>query len=416
MFMKEKIINTSKLILFTALLGGFAGLVIWGFLKAVSVCSGLIWDTLPEAFGSPYIVLVICISGGLLLGITHRFFGDYPEELSTVMSRIKSDKRYDYHHMPAMLICAFFPLILGASVGPEAGLTGVIAGLCYWVGDNVTYARKNSAVFSRIGEAVTLGQLFHSPLFGILEVEEGEEDENSEITGTVSKGNKLLLYGVSTAAGFLTAGAMDTLFGKAMEGFPSFEAINAGAVDNLMLLVYIPVGLLLYALFELAEKLTSYPGQMIPVILKETLCAAAVGIMGLVFPIVMFSGEEQMGDLIETFVSYNPYFLMAVCAIKIFMTAFCINMGLKGGHFFPLIFACTSMGFALTGLVFSEPASHAAFAAAAVTATVLGAQLKKPIAVTLLLLLCFPVKAIPWIFLCSVTGKSVAGLSTKVKK
>ena len=37
-----------------------------------------------------------------------------------------------------MLLCALLPLLLGASVGPEAGLTGIIAALCYWVGDNVT--------------------------------------------------------------------------------------------------------------------------------------------------------------------------------------------------------------------------------------------------------------------------------------
>ncbi len=178
--MKEKIINTSKLLLFTALLGAVAGLLIWCFLKAVSFATGLLWEVLPKVTGSDLTVLIPCVLGGLLLGIIHKHSGDYPEELSVVMGRIKSEKWYDYHHMPALLACAFIPLILGSSVGPEAGLTGIIAALCYWVGDNVTYAKKNSAVFSQIGEAVTLGQLFHSPLFGILEVEEGEEAEGSD--------------------------------------------------------------------------------------------------------------------------------------------------------------------------------------------------------------------------------------------
>ncbi|MCR5409569.1 MAG: chloride channel protein [Lachnospiraceae bacterium] len=413
--MKEKIINTSKLLLFTALLGAVAGLLIWCFLKAVSFATGLLWEVLPKVTGSDLTVLIPCVLGGLLLGIIHKYSGDYPEELSVVMGRIKSEKWYDYHHMPALLACAFIPLILGSSVGPEAGLTGIIAALCYWVGDNVTYAKKNSAVFSQIGEAVTLGQLFHSPLFGILEVEEGEDDKVGDMPGGLSKGNKFLLYGVSTMAGFLTAGVMDRFFGAAMEGFPSFDKVTVTGPDHLMILIYLPAGLILYVLFESCEKLTAYIGGRLPVILKETICGAAIGIMGIALPVVMFSGEEQMADLMGTFTSYSPYFLMAAALIKILMTAFCINLGMKGGHFFPLIFACTLTGFALTGFVFADPASHAAFAAAAVTSTVLGAQLKKPLAVTLLLLLCFPVKAIPWIFLCAAVGKCVAGLSTKSK-
>ncbi len=62
------------------------------------------------------------------------------------------------------------------------------------------------------------------------------------------------------------------------------------------------------------------------------------------------------------------------------------------------------MGFALVRIIYSDPSGHAAFAAAAVTATVLGAQLKKPIAASLLLLLCFPVKGLLIIFLCAATG------------
>lgn len=55
--------------------------------------------------------------------------GDYPEELNVVLGKIKRDKHYDYKPMGVILVCAFIPLVIGASVGPEAGLTGIIAGL-----------------------------------------------------------------------------------------------------------------------------------------------------------------------------------------------------------------------------------------------------------------------------------------------
>ena len=402
--MKKADINTFKLIVFTALLGAFAGLVIWCFLKAVAVCTGFLWEALPEKTGLSFLPVIFCTLGGLLTGILHKRFGDYPEELKTVMGRIQKDKYYDYRPMPALIMCAFLPLICGASVGPEAGLTGIIAALCYWVGDNVTMAKRDIELFSRVGEAVTLSQIFHSPLFGILAVESGEDDRESI---SMSGGNKLLLYGISTAAALLTAQALNTLFGAAMEGFPSFSRTPSETWDYLMLLLYIPAGLILYVLFELCEKLTGGIAGRIPVVIREMFCGAVIGLIGILIPMAAFSGEEQMGELMETFVSYSPFFLLGICLIKIFMTTFCINLGMKGGHFFPLIFACTCLGFALSSLIFpADPMPHSAFAAAAVTGTVLGAQLKKPLAATLLLLLCFPAGSLFWIFLCAVIGKS----------
>ncbi len=413
--MKEKTGNIIKLALFTVALGAFAGLVIWCFLKATAFCTDLLWVRLPEASQIPFIVVIVCAAGGLFTGIMHKLFGDYPEELSVVMGKIKKDKYYDYRPMPVMLVSAFIPLVLGASVGPEAGLTGIIAGLCYWVGDNVTYARQNAFMFSEIGEAVTLGQLFHSPLFGIFAVEEDKDDETGGIS-RMSKGSRLLFYGLSTAASFIIVGILNRLFGAAMEGFPSFDEVVSSENDYFMLLIYIPAGLILYGIFELCEKLTKGIGKSLPVIFKETLCGIAVGFMGLFFPFVMFSGEEQMGELIAGIVSYAPLMLAGICLLKIFMTTFCLNLGLKGGHFFPLIFACTCMGYAIAGFAFADAGPHAAFASACVTATVMGAQLKKAFAASLLLLLCFPVKALLWIFLCAVIGKSLAAFIENIMK
>ncbi len=371
------VVNTVKLIVFTAVLGALAGLVLWCFLKGVSVCTSLIWERLPEESGISFAPLIICVAGGLIVGILHRLFGDYPEELPVVMGKIKKDKHYDYHPMAVMLICAFLPLVCGASVGPEAGMTGIIAALCYWVGDNVTFAKNNTGLFSEIGEAVTLGQLFHSPLFGILAVEESEGGDNDNALKEMSKGNKLLLYGVSTFSGFLAANAMNSIFGSAMSGFPSFSEAVTGKEDYLKALIYIPAGLLAYAFFELSEKLMKKLSGIIPAVLRETLCGAAIGIAGITVPMAMFSGEEEMGKLIGSFASYTPLILAGICLLKMIMTTFCINLGMKGGHFFPLIFSCTSLGLALSVILFSaDPSPHGAFAAATVTASVLGAQIK----------------------------------------
>jgi H+/Cl- antiporter ClcA len=402
----KKLKNSGTVALLSVCLGAAVGLILWVFLQAVSLGTALIWEFLPAHLGGKWITVPLCVLGGVLTGLAHRRWGDYPESLDTVMGKVKREKHYDYGPMPAILICALLPLIFGSSVGPEAGLTGIIAGLCYWIGDNVKYARENAALYSEIGEAVTLGQIFHVPLFGILAVEE-EPDENGNLTG-LPKAGKLVLYALAALACFLAVAGLNALFHTSIEGFPSFSEVIISGTDWLLVLLYIPIGLLLYYGFTAAEFLTEWAAYRWPAVLREGICGLLIGLVGLVLPVVLFSGEEQMGELMVSFGRYTPWVLIGICLVKIVMTAFCLNFGMKGGHFFPLIFACVCMGFALAMLIFQNPADHVVFAAGVVTSATLGAQLKKPLAVSVLMLLCFPARLLFWIFLAAAAGGKLA--------
>ncbi len=405
--------NQFRVLILTVMLGMFAGLVIWCFLKAVSVCTGLIWETFPAYTGGKKIIVLFCILGGLACGVVHRKFGDYPESLDTVLGKIRKEHYYSYHPMAGMLLCAFLPLVFGASVGPEAGLTGIIAALCYWVGDNVTFAKANADLYSCVGEAVTLGQIFHSPLFGILVV---EEDKGQLAPDHLPKGWKLLLYALSTASSFAVIWSLNHLFGKSMAGFPGFSEVPVRTADAFLILIYIPVGFLLFLLYETCETVMEKLADRVPAVLKEAVCGLVIGLVSLVCPMVLFSGEEQMREMIAENSGYGALFLIGICLLKLVMTSFCLQFGMKGGHFFPVIFACMCMGYALGELFFAETAGHAAFAAGVITAAALGAQMKKPLAVTVLLLLCFPARFLLWGFLSAAIGSSLATMIEKKKE
>ena len=101
-----------------------------------------------------------------------------------------------------MMIAAVLPLLIGSSVGPEAGLTGIIVGMCYWAGDNLKFARQHAKEYSQIGVAASLSVLFHAPLFGLFEVEENTLEENNSEQTVVPEGisSKIFIYGIAIAA------------------------------------------------------------------------------------------------------------------------------------------------------------------------------------------------------------------------
>ena len=398
--------NTLKLGGFCALLGLVAVTILWLFLKILSSGTALLWDILPEHLVVPWYPIIICTLGGLITGLFRKKFGDYPETLDVVMGKIKTQKTYQYKNMAVMIIGALLPLLAGSSIGPEAGMTGIIAGLCYWVGNNVKFAKNNSKEYTEIGTAVTLGILFHSPLFGIFAVEEDPD----ETVPSITKGNKIFLYGLAIAGGTAGYMALNRLFGPPMSGFPSLENIaQPSTKDYMMIVIYICAGIILALIYQLSHKVTEKLGQIVPPVASETLAGLCLGAVALVVPAVLFSGEEEMAHIMDTYSGYMPWMLLLISILKIIMTNVCINLGLKGGHFFPLIFAGLCGGFAIAMFAGCD----IVLGATVVTAALLGSIMRKPVAVTMLLFLCFPVKMFVWIFVAAVIGSKIFSIGSR---
>lgn len=388
-----------KLPLFCAIIGAAASLVFWLFLFAVKYGTELVWNLIPRSFSQFGLYpLAACTAGGIIIGIFRRRFGDYPEDMMTVFGKLKKDKTYPYRKLPVLLIAALLPLIFGSSVGPEAGMVGVIVALCCWAGDKMKFAKDRSEYYSLMGAQVTLSVMFRSPLFGLFDVDEdsgktGPDDDKQDYGGP----SRMIMYGLATGAGFGTFWLMNTLFGKVTEGFPSFEQVPAQKADYMLFILYLICGVILGVFFEGSEKILENTGKKIPPVVRETLAGLILGLVVCMLPVVRFSGEDQMGILIKDYADYAPLAMIGIAFLKIIMTNMCISFGLKGGHFFPLIFASVCLGFGLSLMIFPQDISHATYAAAIVAAGTLGVSMKKPVAVSLLLLLCFPAGYLLWI-------------------
>lgn len=128
----------------TVMLGACAGAFCWAFFFLMNAGLDLLWVKAPAwlaAIGMPAVVypLAFCVVGGVAIGLFQKNVGPYPDDMNTVLAEVKKTGRYEYRHLGAMFVGALLPLLFGGSIGPEAGLTGVVAGLCSWVGDRLKF-------------------------------------------------------------------------------------------------------------------------------------------------------------------------------------------------------------------------------------------------------------------------------------
>ncbi len=390
--------------LFCGFSGAIIGGIVWLFLKLMNVGIEFIWQWIPQKMEFEYYPLVVCTIGGILLGIFQEITYVVPDELETVMAKVKKDKSYPYNKVILLCAAALIPLLFGGSIGPEAGLTGVIVGLCYWAGNHMKYAKNKIPELMEIGVSATLGAIFYAPLFALVAPAE-ERLDSTEKQGSIHS-PKIVSNIIAVLFSLGTMYTLKYFFGGVL-GLPrigEYDITNSERIWGIPLAI---VGAALGLLFVLFEKAASTLFTRIQnkagIIVSTTLSGILLGVVGTYLPMVMFSGEENITVLQGTYASFAPWLLIATGVIKLLMTNICIKSGWKGGHFFPVIFCGISIGFGVAMLFGLDMA----FCAAVITAGILGSTMKKPIAVTLLLLLCFDVRIIPWIIFAAFVGSIV---------
>ncbi len=380
-----KLLFQVKFIVRSILLGLSAGCIVWVFLKLLAIGTEYIWEVFPAQFSSPFYPVFICTLGGMIIGVFRKTFGDYPEEMMDVLGKVKTEKWYDYKKLPVLLVAAFLPLVFGSSVGPEAGLVGIITALCYWVADSLKkYANR----------------------------QKNDKDKKS-----LGKGIKRVTYSFAIAAGLTSYVVLNKLLGAAMAGFPMFELALPNGKDMLLAIVYILFGCMLAKLYDITHHSSHVIAAKLPPVIRETVAGLCLGVAATFVPQVMFSGEEEIHHLMTEFVEYLPWVLLGIALLKVLITNICIQSGLKGGHFFPLIYAGVAAGYAIAMFLFPEAAGeHVVFAAAVVTSAMLGANMKQPLVVVLLLLICFPVRLVFWLAIGAFSGSSIMSLGKQLEE
>lgn len=394
--------NRILFLLAVAVTGAAAGSAIWAFFFLMNLGLGLLWTALPERLDFAAFPIVACTIGGVVVGLIQKHVGELPEELSDVMCTVKETGRYPHDKLGRTAAAALAPLVFGGSIGPEAGLTGIIAGLCTWVGERMRRFGSDFQELTRLGMSAALSAIFAAPLYGFVAPLAGDPSRDEQIV--LPKRRKAVLYAVAVVGALAPFVALQTLFGRA-GGLPHFDGMVIGQTELLwtvpLLIVGAAAGWLYHGFDWAARKLARLFGAK--VVLRAMFAGLALGIAGTALPFVMFSGEHQLTELAGEWTELAAIVLFATGALKLFLTPLCIHCGWRGGTIFPLVFSGACLGYAVAAV----SGCDAVFCVAVAAAAVCGGAMRNPVMAALLLVLCFPVTALPATLLAAAAGSAM---------
>ncbi|NLD20250.1 MAG: chloride channel protein [Clostridiales bacterium] len=392
----------------SCILGAFAGAIVWLVLKVMSLGIDLLWIWLPEMMncsGSLVYPLIVCAAGGVIIGLWQKKYGLLPEDLEQVMARVKNEGSYPYNNLHIIAVSALLPLIFGGALGPEAGLTGLIVGLSYFVGDRLKYKGEEVAALMESGIAATLGVVFNAPLFGIIGNLEPDNKKEKYGKKLASKKTRIFLYIMGVIGGMLAVMGLGRLLGSS-GGLPRFEADHGMSIEQWKWFIPIVlVGVICGLLYLIFGKLTKKMGEALLEnrITSCVIVGVIVAVFGYFLPLTMFSGEHEMGDLMVQWQVYPVAILIMTGLGKLLMVNICINFGWRGGNIFPIIFAGVAIGYGMAGILGID----GSFTVAVMVAALYTYIMRKPFTVVAVLLLCFPIAYIVPVTLSALAASKI---------
>ena len=369
-----KVKSYLRLMSLVAILGAISAVITFVFIALVNLLTDLIWKQAPIALGvdSRIFTFIVCIIGGLMVGLLVKIFGDHNAIFSELMRDFGKTGRFDYRHAPGIVVTAFISLIAGGSLGPEAPLADACGGLGTLAADKLKLDEQETRTMGFGGLSAMLAAFITNPFGGALL---SLESAQGGMTGAQIYFWGLFPSLMSSAVATVVFVALAGGFFETLYAFPAYKPILK---DLLLAVPFSLVGGIAGVLFTLVFKGLRKLMQPMKshVVWRGLIGGLGMGIIGVLLPLTMFSGEEQTAELIKQAAEIGFWMLIALALSKLLATSLLLATGWKGGYIFPIMFAGIALGMA-GHLLF--PATPIAVTVAATLAGALVAALKAPL-------------------------------------
>lgn len=319
--------------------GIVSALMLW-LLDAVSGwLEGLLWETIPHAFGAsestPWWIFTVLTATGAAVGLVVWLVPGHAGPDSATTELVSRPLRLRV--LPGLLLAVVLSLAGGVSLGPENPIIAINTALSVAV--LARFAKRiPQQLVLMLAAAGTIGALFGTPIAAAL-----------LFTGTVAaiKGSgalwdKLFLPVAAAGAGALT---MHLIGGSSM----AFQVAPITHPDGWMLLwgvlvaaVSAGIGILCAWALPLVHRAFHALRNPLLVSLAGGVVLGLLGMLG--GPMTLFKGLEQTGALISHPDDYGAGQLALFAGVKVLALLVAAAAGFRGGRIFPAVFIGTALG------------------------------------------------------------------------
>jgi len=369
-----KLFSYLRLMALVAILGAISAVITFVFIALVNLLTELIWKQAPIALGvdSRIFTFIVCSIGGLLVGLLVKIFGDHNAIFAELMRDFGKTGRFDYRHAPGIVITAFVSLIAGGSLGPEAPLADACGGLGTLAAEKLKLDEQETRTMGFGGLSAMLAAFITNPFGGaLLSLESAQGGATGAQLYFWGLFPSLLASAVATVVFVMLAGS----FFFPLYSFPEYAPQLRDLVQAVPFsLVGGIAGVLFTYMFRWLRKLMQ--PLKAHVVWRGLIGGVGMGIIGVLLPLTLFSGEEQTAELIQQAAEIGFGMLIVLAISKLLATSLLLATGWKGGYIFPIMFAGVALGMA-GNLLF--PNTPVAVTVAATLAGALVAALKAPL-------------------------------------
>ncbi len=287
----------------------------------------------------------------LLVGLAQKYLRAPTVIHGGLAESMKGGAKVDFTTFPGALISSYCSLLSGASVGPEGPLGILVEDIAEWMRVKLKIARESALGFRVAALASAYNGIIGSALFtGVFATEL-----------QVGANNALALL-----AWNLLAGVIGFMFFTLLK-LPVFAKYLAFAPISQLTLPYVVYAVLLGVLGALVAIFVALAfrvaGAVTERVFQGRVVLRALGAGVIIAPIVyfvpdvMFAGEKQIFPMIDNPASFGVLALVGLGILKLLLLALSFKSGFLGGPAFPILFACTMFGLALSLLFPAIPVS-----------------------------------------------------------
>lgn len=327
--------SIGHLLVLALIVGAFA--VVW--LLIYENGNDLIWNNSFVA-ANRWVIPAGVLFFSLLVGLVEKYLHAPNVVEGGIDEALKAEDVATYRNFSGTLASSLLSLWSGASVGPEGSLGFLAVQISQWIAARLKFRKQGALVASLAGMSSAYNGVVGNPVFAsLLAVEaSGAKGGLAVLAPTLVAGTVgfllFALLGVPPFAGFLNVGSVSAI---TLEWV--IWAIVLG-LAGVLLALYIGV-----AIRVIGRAMSVFKDR---VIARALVAGIVIGAVCYFIPELMFSGESVIHTVIANPAHYGLEMLLLMALVKPLLLALSLKSGYLGGPIFPVLFASTMVGLAIS--------------------------------------------------------------------